>query len=93
MTKFLEQGYKKNLTEIFIGKKINVLCSGDSTKIGLKGIVQDETKNMFCIKTKKGIKKIPKEDNIFEIEIEGKMIEIKGKDICYILADRIKKYC
>lgn len=92
MTKFLEQGYKRNLTEIFLGKQIKVLCSGDSTKIGLKGIVQDETKNMFLIKTKKGIKKIPKEDNIFEIEIEEKMKEIKGNDICYILADRIKKY-
>ncbi len=92
MTRFLEQGNRKNLTEIFLGKKITVLCSGDSTKIGLKGIVQDETKNMFYIKTKEGIKKIPKEDNIFEIEIDGKMTEIKGNDICYILADRIKKY-
>lgn len=92
MTKFLESEYKKNLTEVFLGRKIKVLCSGDSTKIGLKGIVQDETKNMFSIKAKKGIKKIPKEDNIFEIEIEGKMKEIKGNDICYILADRLKKY-
>lgn len=88
MSRYLKDtDYRRSLTEVFLGKNITVKTSGDISVAGLQGIVWDETKNMFLIKTDKGIKKVQKQGSVFVVETE-----IYGDDICYTLADRIKKY-
>ncbi len=79
---------KETLTMIYLGKNISVSKSSDKSKENICGIVLKETKNMFFIKTNNDVKKIPKKECLFKIE----NYEIEGKDICYTLADRIKKY-
>jgi len=84
----------KNYTEIFLGKRVKIINSSDISKLNIEGTIVEETKNMFFIKTKKQteIKKIPKKECIFNIEINGENKIIDGKEICYNLADRIKKF-
>jgi len=82
----------KILTEVFLGKKIKVVRSSDISKQGIKGIIENETKNMFVIITKDGKKKVPKKECVFEIEINNIYEQVIGKDICYNLHDRIKKF-
>lgn len=82
----------KILTEIFLGKNIKVINSCDKSKIDLEGIVLNETKNCFEIKTDKGNKNIPKKECIFNIEINGVNEKINGEEICYNIAERIKKF-
>lgn len=86
----------KILTEIFLGRNIKVINSSDISKIGISGICINDTKNMFYIKFKTNnlisIKRIPKKECIFEIEINNDIQKIDGKDICYNLSDRLKKY-
>lgn len=82
----------KILTELFLGKKIKVLNSSDKSKIDLEGIVLNETKNCFEIKTKMGNKIVPKKECIFNIEINGVYEKINGEEICYNIAERIKKF-
>lgn len=83
---------KRMLTEVFLGKRIRVIRSSDILKQGVEGFVENETKNMFIIITEKGVTKIPKKESVFEIELNGVYEQINGKDICYNLHDRIKKY-
>jgi len=84
----------KNYTEIFLGKRVKIINSSDISKLNIEGTIIEETKNMFFIKTKKQeeVKKIPKKECIFNIEINGENKIIDGKEICYNLADRIKKF-
>ena len=84
----------KTFTEVFLEKRIKIINSSDLSKKDLQGIIVDETKNMFFIKTKNEniVKKIPKKECIFDIEINGENKIIDGKEICYNIAERIKKY-
>jgi RNase P/RNase MRP subunit p29 len=77
----------KYYADEFLGKQIKVENSSDRLKIGIKGFVYNETKKMFFIKTKDGIKKIPKEYNVFLID--GNIME--GNLLNYNPEDRIKK--
>lgn len=52
--------------EILIGKKIKISSSPNKELIGITGEIIDETRNLFVIKTRKGIKKIIKK----QIEIK-----------------------
>jgi RNase P/RNase MRP subunit p29 len=84
----------KNYTEVFLGKKVKIINSSDLSKLNIEGIIIEETKNMFFIKTMKNndVKKISKKECIFNIEINEENKIINGREICYNLADRIKKY-
>ncbi|HIE23396.1 MAG TPA: ribonuclease P protein subunit [Candidatus Korarchaeota archaeon] len=75
-----------------IGLKTKVVFSPDPTQIGIYGEIIDETANLLIIKTKKGIKKIPKEHRIFKFVIDDrKVIEVMGKDILGRPEERVKK--
>jgi len=88
---FHKSQHKKVLTEVYLGKQLTVVNSSDVSKVGVKGRVLDETKNLFVIDINGKKKKIPKKECVFELE-GYKGFEIDGKDICYNIADRIKKY-
>jgi len=76
----------KFLKTEFIGLELEVMDSGNKSIIGLKGKIIDETKNTFILKTEKGIKKVIKKHNIFNIH--GKTVE--GSRIMKRAEDRIK---
>ena len=71
----------------FIGKKVEILSSSNSTYIGTVGTVLDETKNSFVIDVDGKRKVILKKGTKFVID---KQI-LDGDDIARRIEDRIKK--
>ena len=83
---------EKNLAkDEFIGLHVKILDCTDPGWKGQNGLIVDETKNTFLIKTNHGNKKIAKKTAIFEFESDDKKIIIDGKKIAYRPEDRIKK--
>ena len=83
---------EKNLgKDEFIGLHVKILDCKDPNWKGQNGLIVDETKNTFLIKTNHGNKKIAKKTAIFEFEYDDEKIIIDGKKIAYRPEDRIKK--
>ncbi len=75
------------MKEEIIGKKITIIKSGNATLIGTKGKIIDETKNILTIETDGKVKKIIKDECVFEIN--GKVVD--GKTISKRSEERIKQ--
>ena len=65
----------------FIGLDTKVINSSNSEVVGLNGTIINETKSMFTINTKKGVKMIPKSTNDWGFTINGKSMTLKGSTI------------
>ncbi|MEM0230959.1 MAG: ribonuclease P protein subunit [Candidatus Woesearchaeota archaeon] len=74
---------------LLIGKRVTITASKNKSVKGMCGIVKDETKNTFTILTEKGNKKVIKKQCVFEFEIEGKKIQVKGEEINKRPEDRV----
>jgi ribonuclease P protein subunit POP4 len=62
-----------------IGLKADVVESSDAGRKGIKGTVIDETKNVFVLECADGsIRRIPKDESVFEFDIGGEKAVIKG---------------
>ena len=73
---------KDVLRQELIGCAIEVTGATNSSLIGIKGKIVDETKNTIIIKDKENRKKsLLKEQVTFIISIKDKRIEIDGKKI------------
>ena len=73
--------------EEFIGRELQVTQAKNKNLVGLKGMVINETKKTFTVKTNNSEEKqIPKKECVFMIN--GK--EIKGSDIDFRPEERIK---
>jgi len=86
---------QKYIFEEFLGRRLKVLLSSDKTKIGKKGIIINETKNLFLVSDNNQKYTLPKKECIFGIFFDD-WIEIDGKDILYRPEERIrfvKKRC
>ncbi len=64
-----------------IGLKTEIVKSSNSQMLGLNGKIIDETKNMFVIDTKLGIKNIPKNINTWKFSFNGEHKEIEGSTL------------
>lgn len=73
----------------FIGKEVEIVDSKNKDLVGLKGRIVDETKNMFEIETRRGVKKVQKEICKFKFVKEGIIVE--GKIINFRPEDRLVK--
>ncbi len=73
----------------FIGEKIKVIEAKNKALEGLEGEIYWETKNTFEVKTKKGIKKIPKMGTTFLFQ--NKNLKVKGDVILGRPEERLKK--
>lgn len=74
-----------------VGLNVEVSSSTDPTQIGIRGIVIDETTNLLIISTADNkIKKIPKKNCIFTFFIPDPVV-VRGKDIAYSPAERLKR--
>ena len=83
---------EKNLAkEEFIGQNVKIVDCTDPNWKGQSGLIVDETKNTFLIKTTHGNKTIAKKTAMFEFECDDGKIIIDGKKISYRPEDRIKK--
>lgn len=81
------------LQDEFIGLKVKVVKSTNSSCVGLSGIVIDETRNTFRILHKDGGEKILiKENCVFHFTLPDKtVVEIDGKALVGRPEDRVKK--
>jgi ribonuclease P protein subunit POP4 len=76
----------------FIGLEAEVVNSPQSSYVGIKGRVLDETRNTLVILHKKEKKTVVKETAVFHFTIpDGTAVEIDGKTIVGKPEDRIKK--
>jgi ribonuclease P protein subunit POP4 len=57
--------------------------------IGLHGKIIDETKSMFTIETSSGIKNMPKENSVWQFDINGVFTTIDGNTIAKRSFERI----
>jgi len=79
---------KKTTKYEFIGSRVEIADSKNKTLIGLKGKIENETKNMFTLDNGK---KLIKSESIFNIKIGGKVFKIDGKLLVGRPEDRAKK--
>jgi len=73
-----------------IGLKAEVIDGTENTRIGLKGFIVDETKNLVVLETAKGIRKVPKAESVFELDLGSEKALVKGKSILARPEDRTK---
>ncbi len=75
-----------------IGLRITVVKSSEDTLNGLSGEVVYETKNTLRVKTKNGLKIIPKSIVTVRIElVDGTFVTVDGRKIAYRPEDRIAR--
>lgn len=77
------------LSHEFIGLDTEITSSSNPQIIGLNGRIVDETKSMFTVNTKNGIKTIAKSINNWKFSIAGKDIIVDGSKIVKRPFDRI----
>ena len=73
----------------FIGLNTQIVNSSNQQVIGLNGTIINETKSMFTINTKKGMKSIPKSTNDWKFTVQNKQIIINGSKIAKRPFERI----
>ena len=73
----------------FIGLHTEITKSTNPQIIGLNGRIVDETKSMFRINTKNGMKSIAKAKNSWKFSIQNQDIVIDGSKIAKRPFDRI----
>ncbi len=61
-----------------IGLDTEITHSSNAQSVGIKGRVVDETKSMFVLHTKNGIKKFPKENTIWRFSLGNNDIMLNG---------------
>ena len=61
-----------------IGLQTEILESSNPHFIGLNGTIVDETKHMFLLQTKTGLKKISKNHNKWGIFLQDQKISLSG---------------
>lgn len=75
-----------------IGLEVEVIQSTDPKRIGMKGIVVDETQNTFVIDSKNHSIVVPKKECEFEFNLNEEKVVIKGKEILRRSEDRTKEF-
>lgn len=73
----------------FHGAEVKVIKSKNPTLIGIKGILLKETENMFeLIDVDNVVRKIPKANSVFEIDLHGNPMHLFGTHMQIRSADR-----
>ena len=72
-----------------IGLDTEILNSNNSQVVGLNGTIINETKSMFTINTKNGIKDLPKSTNEWGFSIQGEKTIVNGSKIVKRSFERI----
>jgi ribonuclease P protein subunit POP4 len=84
---------KKNLPcHEWIGLKAEVVDGSDKSRIGIKGKIVDETKNLVVIETGKGEKKLPKKEVCLMVLLEKEKVVLDCRRFVQKPEDRIKYF-
>ena len=83
---------KNLLSHEFIGLSAKVEKSSDKSREKTRGIIIDETKNLFLIKTKNKVKKVPKKESVFLIYLGDEKVKVEGKKIAVRPEERTKYF-
>lgn len=76
----------------WIGLKVKIITASDPSHRGVTGIVENETRNMFTIRTDVKTVRIPKDKSSFLIETsDRRAITIDGSSVRHRPENRIKK--
>ena len=84
------QKHERLIRDELIGRTVEVIGSANKASVGIKGCVLDETRHLLVIETDKGVRKIPKMGNIFQISYLGEKVNVKGELLFGAPAERIK---
>tara|TARA_Y100000310_G_C20556192_1_gene750622 strand:- start:115 stop:414 length:300 start_codon:yes stop_codon:yes gene_type:complete len=79
------------LTHEIIGLPMEIVNSTDANKVGVKGMIVDETKNTIVLDTLSGEKVLPKQETVLSITLGKETIVVDGKAIQFRPEDRTKK--
>lgn len=83
---------KNILSHEWTGLKVSIVQSTDPTTKGISGLVLNETRNTFSIKTREQIVTIAKSDTLFATTLPtGETLTISGRNMRYRPEDRVKK--
>jgi len=85
------QGLAMVLADEWIGMEVEVVETPNSSEIGMKGVVMDETMNTLRIKTEKSLKTVAKKGRVFRVWYKGECLRVKGDLIAFRPEERIKK--
>lgn len=76
----------------YIGLRVTVTRSPSKERIGISGVVVDETKNTFVIEKDDGNEvTIPKQSSSFRFKKDGETFDIDGSSIAFRPEERPKK--
>ncbi|MDE1728061.1 ribonuclease P protein component 1 [Candidatus Nitrosotalea okcheonensis] len=64
-----------------IGLETSIVKSNNSQIVGLHGKIIDETKSMFAIETATGVKTIPKQNSIWQFNLDEMSTFVDGNTI------------
>ncbi len=64
-----------------IGLQTEILESSNPQIVGLSGMIVDETKHMFLLRTKNGLKLLPKNHNKWGFILQGQKISLSGSQL------------
>jgi len=74
-----------------IGLKATVARSSNSSLVGTRGRIIDETRNTIKFNTRKGVKVIPKEVAVFRFDLSnGSTVEVEGPKLVGRPENRMK---
>ena len=82
---------KELIRHELIGLKLEVVKSKNLSLVGIKGKIVDETKNTITIQTKDKMKKILKNQVVFNLKVGNKVFQVDGKVLVGRPEDRVKK--
>ncbi|MBI2598504.1 MAG: ribonuclease P protein subunit [Candidatus Diapherotrites archaeon] len=83
---------KNLLCHEFIGLSARVIESAHKSREKTAGTIVDETKNLFLIKTKTGVKAVPKKEAVFLVKVGNETVTVDGKKILVRPQERIKYF-
>ena len=82
---------KELIRHELIGLDAEIVKSKNPTLIGFKGKIVDETQSTLTIKQKDKMKKIIKNQAIFNFKVGEKIVQVDGKFLVGRPEDRLKK--
>ena len=82
---------KQIIGTVWIGKTITIRNKTNCNTPEITGQIVDETKNLFTIKTKNGLKKVIKNNSLIETTHENKIMKISGEKLQGKTEERMKK--
>jgi len=74
-----------------IGLNTEIVKAKNPTLVGLKGKIIDETKSTMTIKQKNKMKKVLKDQVVFNLKVGSKTFQVDGKVLVGRPEDRLKK--